>query len=174
MSTIIVCSLADLLKVADREEPSHMVTLINAATPVPRPDAIAKERHLLLNFNDIPAEVPGLTAPGRAHVEQLLSFVQDWDRQAPLLIHCYAGISRSTAAAYITALAFEPHRDEHELAAELRRLSPSATPNPRLIAFADDILGRGGRMVAAIEAIGRGADAFQGSPFRIQLGSATR
>lgn len=172
MSAIIVCSLADLQTVARKESPSAVVTLINAHTPVTRPPSVPEERYLMLNFNDIPEEVPGLTAPGRAHVEHFLEFVHAWDRAAPLIVHCYAGISRSTAGAYIAMLSLEPHRDEEELADELRALSPSATPNPRLIAFADEILGRQGRMIRAIERIGRGADAFQGNPFRFNLSAA--
>ena len=102
----------------------------------------------------------------------MFEFVREWDHKAPMIVHCYAGISRSTAAAYSAVLALEPHRDEFELAWELRALSPSATPNPRIVAFADDILGRGGRMIDAIAEIGRGADAFQGDPFRIELARA--
>ncbi|TIW69787.1 MAG: protein tyrosine phosphatase, partial [Mesorhizobium sp.] len=92
-----------------------------------------------------------------------------WDRAKPLVVHCYAGISRSTASAYIIAAALAPKRDEVELAQTLRTLSPSATPNPRLIAVADALLGRDGRMIAAIEAIGRGADAFEGIPFELKI-----
>jgi predicted protein tyrosine phosphatase len=169
MSAIIVCSLADLHKVAAKEDPSALATLINAQTPVERPVNVPEDRHLMLNFNDIPVEMPGLTAPGLDHLTRLIGFVKRWDQSAPLLIHCYAGISRSTAAAYIAMLTLEPERDEYELAAELRFASPSATPNPRLISLADDHLNRGGRMIDAIAGIGRGADAFQGNPFRLPL-----
>jgi len=86
---------------------------------------------------------------------------------APLLIHCYAGISRSTAGAYIIASALNPTLDESELARTVRSLSPSATPNIRLVALADEILDRQGRMVSAIRAIGRGADAFEGEVFSL-------
>ena len=82
-----------------------------------------------------------------------LAFARRWDRAAPLLIHCWAGISRSTAAAYIAACAFAPERDEAELAARLRKASPSATPNARLVAIADAMLGRDGRMRDAIAGI---------------------
>jgi predicted protein tyrosine phosphatase len=170
MSAIIVCSLADLHKVAAAEDPAALATLINAHTPVERPVNVPEHRHLTLHFNDIPVEMPGLTAPGTAHLDRLLGFIQAWDRtEGPLLIHCYAGISRSTAAAYIAMLTLEPERDECALAAELRLASPSATPNPRLIALADARLHRGGRMIDAIAGIGRGADAFQGDPFRLPL-----
>ena len=69
-----------------------------------------------------------MTPPGEGHVRALLDFARSWDRRAPLVIHCFAGISRSTAAAYSVAAALAPKRDEAELAATLRRLSPSATP----------------------------------------------
>ena len=84
-------------------------------------------------------------------------------------MQCYAGISRSTAAAYIAACALAPERDEAEVARALRDASPSATPNALFVAIADRMLGRGGRMVAAIAEIGRGADAFEGEPFRLAL-----
>lgn len=88
---------------------------------------------------------------------------------SPLVFHCWAGISRSTAAAYIAACALAPERDEANLALALRQASPSATPNARFVALADDILGRRGRMVDAIRGIGRGAEAMEGTPFMLQL-----
>jgi predicted protein tyrosine phosphatase len=108
--------------------------------------------------------------PAAAHVERLLGFVQAWDRRQPLVIHCYAGVSRSTAAAYIALSSLDPARDEHDLAQDLRRRSPSATPNIRMIRYADAILKREGRMVAAIEAIGRGRDTYEGDPFHFVVG----
>src|SRR5690606_26513061 len=112
----------------------------------------------------------GMTLPGEAHMRTLLDFAKSWDRTRPLVINCYAGISRSTASAYIIAAALQPSRDARELAETLRRASPSATPNPRLVALADALLGRQGRMVEAIQSIGRGADAFEGVPFALNIG----
>jgi predicted protein tyrosine phosphatase len=102
-------------------------------------------------------------------VLRLNNFVDAWDRSHPLVIHCWAGISRSTAAAFITACRLRPHQDEHTIALRLRHAAPSATPNLKLVATADAILGRNGRMIAAIESIGRGADAFEGTPFELKL-----
>ena len=110
-----------------------------------------------------------MTAPADHHVETLLAFARAWDRRAPLLIHCFAGVSRSTAAAYTVAAALSPKRDEAELAATLRRLSPSATPNIRIVTIADRLLGREGRMVRAVESIGRGVEAYEGEPFRLAV-----
>jgi predicted protein tyrosine phosphatase len=127
------------------------------------------DKHLQLTFHDIAMVTEGLHAPQAPHVEMLLGFLRRWEKTSPLLIHCWAGVSRSTAAAYIAKCLFEPSRDEAEIAWELREASPSATPNPRMVAMADRLLGRDGRMGSAIAAIGRGADAFEGKPFRLHL-----
>jgi predicted protein tyrosine phosphatase len=95
--------------------------------------------------------------------------VRGWDRTAPLVVHCWAGISRSTAAAFVSVCALRPDRDERDIAWMLRRASPTATPNSRIVSFADVLLGRNGRMVAAVEAIGRGEIAAEGVPFRLDL-----
>lgn len=169
MPHIIVTPLSRLAETATRSGARDMVTLINMGTPVERPVEITEARHLFLGFNDIVEPADGMTPPGIDHVHSLIAFGQKWDRQTPLLVHCYAGISRSTAGAYITALALNPELDETLLAQTLRRNAPSATPNSRLIALADDILGRKGRMVDAIKAIGRGQEAFEGTPFSLPL-----
>ena len=148
---------------------TRLVTLLGADAVFERPACIEPAGHLFLRLNDIAEMRAGLVAPGRQHVERLIAFARDWDRRRPLAINCYAGVSRSTAAAYIVAAALVPERDETELARTLRLLSPSATPNPALVRHADAILGRRGRMVSAIAAIGRGADAFEGEPFALPL-----
>lgn len=169
MPKIHVSSLARLHETVAATGASHVVTLINAKTPVERPPAIAPERHLFIGVSDIVAPMDGHILPGEEHVQRLNAFVDTWDRARPLVIHCWAGISRSTAAAFITACRLRPHLSEHELAQRLRAAAPSATPNLKLVATADAILGRKGRMVAAIESIGRGADAFEGTPFMMPL-----
>ncbi|WP_370193948.1 MULTISPECIES: tyrosine phosphatase family protein [Aurantimonas] len=169
MSYLVVSSLAELPATVASHGAQDLVTLINADTRVDRPSGIAPDRHLFLGFNDIAEPIEGLTAPTVDHLDQLLDFGTRWRRDTPLAVHCWAGISRSTAAAYILALSINPDLEEEALANELRRRAPSATPNPRLVALADDKLQRGGRMVSAIRAIGRGEDAFSGTPFILPL-----
>lgn len=162
---IHVCPLSRLEQTVSQTGAGRLVTLLSADTDMVRPASIAEQDHLYLRMNDIAELRDGLTMPGEEHVRRLLGFAYEWDRAKPMVIHCYAGVSRSTAAAYIVAAALNPAQGEAELAAMLRWLSPSATPNPRLIAVADALLGREGRMVAAIRGIGRGAEAFEGEPF---------
>jgi predicted protein tyrosine phosphatase len=102
-------------------------------------------------------------------VNEFLDFAKRWDRRAPMVIHCFAGISRSTAAAFSVFCAARPDLDEGEVALRLRQRSPEATPNIRIVTIADRILGRAGRMIRAVERIGRGADAMEGSVFKFRL-----
>ncbi|MCX7338980.1 MAG: tyrosine phosphatase family protein [Hyphomicrobiales bacterium] len=167
MPTLHVSPLSRLHETVASTGASHVVTLINVNTVVHRPPSIAPDKHLFIGMSDIVEETDGHIAPGQEHVTRLLVFTRAWDRQRPLVIHCWAGVSRSTAAAYITACLFAPARDEFDIADALRVASPTATPNARLVAIADRMLGRGGRMVSAIAAIGRGQDAFEGAPFQL-------
>lgn len=166
---IYVCPLSKLERTVSETGAARLISLLSAGTEMIRPDSIAPQNHLHLVMHDIAEMQDGMTLPGEAHVRRLLDFAYAWDRSAPMVVNCYAGISRSTASAFIIAAALSPSRDEKELAHMLRFLSPSATPNPRLIAVADAVLGREGRMIAAIKAIGRGADAFEGVPFGMDI-----
>jgi predicted protein tyrosine phosphatase len=168
---IYVCPLSKVGETVRATGAASLISLLAAGTEMTRPETISQQDHLLLSMHDIAEARDGMTLPGETHIQSLLDFVGKWDRSRPLVVNCYAGISRSTASAYIIAAALSPKRDEAELANTLRAVSPSATPNPRLIALADQILGRGGRMTEAIAAIGRGADAFEGTPFALRINS---
>ena len=167
---IYVCPLSKVDATVASVRADRLISLLAAGTAMTRPASIAESNHLWLTLHDIAEAQEGMTPPGEVHVRNLLDFARSWDRARPLVINCYAGISRSTASAYIIAAALAPRRDELELAQTLRRLSPSATPNIRLVSLADDLLGREGRMVEAVKSIGRGADAFEGVPFALEIG----
>lgn len=167
MARLHVAPLRHIADVVRATGARDLVSLINVGTPIERPAAIT--RHLLIGVSDVAEPREGHVAPGRTHVAALLAFVRGWDRAAPLLIHCWAGVSRSTAAAFITACALDPARAECAIAAQLRAASPTATPNPRLVAVADAMLGRQGRMGAAVAQIGRGTACFEGAPFALDI-----
>ena len=166
---IHVCSLARLHATVEETGARHIITLINDETLVLRPECVAPEDHLFLGMHDISIEMEGYRAPAEEHVHQLIEFVQRWHRRTPLVVHCFAGISRSTAGAYIAACALNPSRDERTIALAIRQASATAMPNLRLVSLGDRILGRNGRMVAAVEGIGRGLVSAEGHPFRLDL-----
>jgi predicted protein tyrosine phosphatase len=165
---IIVTSLREAEAQLAARGARHAISILSPETPHPAFESLSKDSHLRLTFHDVVEDTPGLEGPQPRDVERLLGFLREWDRAAPLLIHCWAGISRSTAAAYTAMCLFRPEADERELAWELRQASASATPNRLIVAQADAALGRGGRMASAIAAIGRGADAFEGRPFTVR------
>jgi predicted protein tyrosine phosphatase len=166
---IHVCSLARLHATVAQTGARHVVTLLKDTDLVQRPGGIVSENHLVLGMDDITGPLEGYVAPADEHVTRLLDFVRGWDRAAPLVMHCYAGISRSTAGAFVAACALNPRRDEATIAQALRLASPTATPNYRIVWLADQALGRSGRMTSAIEQIGRGTMAYEADPFRLDL-----
>lgn len=170
--SIIVSSLSRVPHLARERRPSRLVSLLDPDSAFPRGHGVA--HHLELPMHDINEDYPGWNAPAQAQVAQLIDFVEQWDRAAgPILIHCYAGISRSSASAYITACIHNPHLDEMEIAWSLRRASRSAWPNARIVALADAHLGRGGRMIRGIAAIGPGRsweEIGENEPFELGLG----
>jgi predicted protein tyrosine phosphatase len=166
---IIVCSLRAAPEQVALHRPSKVLGIVSPPTQHPSFESVTGDNHLRLTFNDIAMATPGLEAPGQQDLAKLMNFIKQWDQHSPLLIHCWAGISRSTASAYIAICMLQPEKDEEQLAWELREASPSATPNPMLIKLADAVLKRDGRMMRAIDNIGRGEDAFEGTPFQLSI-----
>jgi predicted protein tyrosine phosphatase len=166
---IHVCSLSRLNETVEDTGARHVVSLIGDEARLERPTGIAPENHLWLKLHDISTPLDGYIMPGEEHVADLINFVRGWDRRAPLVVHCFAGISRSTASAYAAVCALNPERDENSIAQALRHASPTATPNIRIVSLADQFLGRDGRMIAAIETIGRGEIAAEATPFQLDL-----
>ena len=166
---IHVCSLSCLHETVRGSGALHIVSLLKHTDRVERPEHISEANHLILGMDDITTPMDGYVIPCEEHVEKLISFVRAWDRARPMVVHCYAGISRSTAGAYVAACALSEKRSELAIAQELRRASATATPNARIVFLADRMLGRGGRMTAAVESIGRGALAYEADPFQLSL-----
>jgi predicted protein tyrosine phosphatase len=70
--TLIVCSLALMPEVVARRRPSHMITLIDPATPVQRPLGLDRKRHLRLELDDIVEPAAGYVAPDERCVRRIL------------------------------------------------------------------------------------------------------
>jgi Predicted protein tyrosine phosphatase len=159
---ILVAPLHDLDEALSRR-PSHLISLSSpGAEPVELPGDV---KTLRLTFHDIVRPREDLIPARREDIVALVGFARGWPARRPMLIHCWAGVSRSPAAAYITACARSRPGGEQALADRLRTAAPFATPNARMVALADEILGRNGAMSAAVEAIGRGAETTIGRMF---------
>ena len=161
---IIVCPLHDVEALIRLRQPSHIISLLSPSAQSPCFDEHTGER-LELHFNDISTPMPGLVEPSEEHVLEILDFASKATADDTIIVHCWAGVSRSTAAAYIIRCAQTHDGQEVTLANQLRAQAPYATPNPAIVTIADRVLKREGAMSRAIQHIGRGAETAWGSPF---------
>ena len=152
-SMIYVCSLREMPEHVRILRPYRLISLMAAEDQPPTPPELPANRHLRIEVDDICSPCPGATIPCAAHIVSLLERLGGWSGEAPILIHCMAGVSRSMAAALITASSRAAGR-ELELALGLRQAAPHAQPNSLMIELGDAILGCGGRLVAAAQAMG--------------------
>jgi len=150
---IYVCSLAELPHRTVELRPGYVVSMVGVAEQPDTPSGVPPERHHRVEIDDISQPLDGLVLPDETHVAPLIDFLRDRDRGQPVLFHCMAGVSRSTAGALI-ALALDAEGREEEAAERLYAAAPHAHPNRRIVALADRLLGRAGRLIAAREAMG--------------------
>ena len=164
-----VCSLAALPETVQATGARYVLTVMADVDKAKRPPSVPETNHMKVSMDDITEVVDGFVAPDAAHVEQVLGFITRWSRDAPMVIHCYAGISRSTASAFAAACLLNPNRDEMHIARQIRQASPSALPNRLIVKLADAALGRNGRMIKALDAMGPSNLAVEGKPFRVEI-----
>lgn len=166
---IHVCGLNVIDETLAKTGAQYLVSIINEDMMPDTPSTIKAENHLKLSFNDIAVPTNGFVTAQSSDIEKLIDFLKIWDQQAPILFHCWAGVSRSTAGAYIAANFVKGSGAEQELAQNLRFAAPFATPNRLVIKLADDFLSRKGAMINAINNIGRGSFVHGGIPFKLPI-----
>jgi predicted protein tyrosine phosphatase len=161
ISLLTVCGLEELEQHSGRAV-THVLSILDPDCP--DPDAFrAYDTHhrTILRFHDIIEPIPDQILPEPPDVEAILEFGRALDKGAAerneghLLVHCHAGISRSTAAMAMLLTQAHPDEDESEIFARLLKIRPQAWPNSRMIAFADDLLARAGRLNAALAGLYR-------------------
>ena len=152
-SRIHVGPLSALEDLCDRTRARYIISVINERMLPPTPPGIKPENHLRLGLNDIVVPTAGLVPPRLRHARAIAEFARLWSHDGPMIIHCLAGISRSTASAFIALCALNPSIPESLIARKLREAAPAACPNTRLVTLGDQVLKRQGRMVEAIQSI---------------------
>ncbi len=168
--SILVSPLSDVRELVLARDPTRIVSLLDPGFSFPEFGAHYAGRHLRLRFHDIHLHTDGQDMPSATQVVELLSFLDAWDREGPILFHCRAGIGRSPAAAFIAACFLNPDGNENEIALKLRAAARLARPNEVLVRLADDQMRRNGRMSRAISETGRGLpppNGQEGVPFEL-------
>ena len=153
LSNLTICGLHELDAHSARDV-THVLSLLDPGTPEPTAFS-AYDPHVrtTLYFHDAIEPGPNIVLPEMSDIETILAFARDAGDVGHLLIHCHMGISRSTAAMLMVMAQAFPKDREDSLIDRLTEIRPQAWPNSRMIAFADERLGRNGRLMAAVTRI---------------------
>lgn len=147
---LIVSSLDGACRAFAEHHPARVISLLAGDEELPCFDGLGADRHLKLCVDD-ESSGEAISVTARRRAEAIIRFLAAWDGKGDILIHCNRGVSRSTAAAFVVMCMRAPDVDERVLAGLLRKAAPYADPCPMLVSYADEILGRDGRMIEAIE-----------------------
>jgi predicted protein tyrosine phosphatase len=148
-----ICGLDELIGHQSRGV-THVLSILDPEWPDPEAfQAFDPHFRAIMRFHDAIEPDRDILLPQKSDVEAILSFGRDAAEAGGLLIHCHAGISRSTAATLMILAQARPDEREDELADRLLQTRPQAWPNSRMITFADELLDREGRLMAATAGI---------------------
>ena len=159
---ISVCGIEELCEMggfAGGQGASHVLSILDPGHPVP--DAFGgygEHARLELRFHDIIEPTEGEVRPEPAHAEAILAFgrsLRHEPAKARLLVHCHAGISRSTAALELILAQARPDAPAAEIVRTVHGIREKAWPNLRLIELGDAMLQRSGTLVSATHALHR-------------------
>jgi len=152
-SALTVCGLDEL----DRHSGQGVTHVLSILDPEwPEPEAFEEfDPHFraTLRFHDAIEPGLGVVLPQKSDIYAILAFGRDAGDVRHLLIHCHAGISRSTAAMLMILAQAHPRETEGAIVDRLLEIRPQAWPNSRMIALADEVLGRDGRLSAVVAGI---------------------
>jgi len=163
-----ICRACDLSTLSGEISPDRILSIAEPGFRNPTPAGMQSERHHHLNFDDIVESLPGYLEPSDHHVGEIMDLATrllDTDR---ILVHCQAGISRSSAAALIILSVRNPGH-ERAIATQLRAEGPWFVPNRLMVAIADRLIGRGSLLSAALISMGPPSAVLNGKPVRFPL-----
>lgn len=131
---------------------THIVSLLwkEEKDELRLPSSFPRENWLSVEMNDV-ASRHHSGAPTRGQVNYVLEWIKQLPEDAHVLIHCFAGISRSTAIALSAKVMQGMPIDE--AVAWLKDHRPVACPNPIITKYADEILEAKGELHSAAEKI---------------------
>ena len=155
---MFICSLDEVTNYRSRA--THLISICDPDADEMLPHlGLPKGHRLVVHFHGLDdprnAEIgfdgKRLVAPKESHIREALAFAKKLDSTEGLLIHCYQGISRSTALAFAVLCQSCPRVSEQDVLARVIELRPEALPNRLVVKHADKLLGRKGRMAAALK-----------------------
>lgn len=173
-SRIFVCPLSKVGAVVQLTGASHLISILESERLPNTPPGISPAAHLRIATDDFPShQDASLSEKGQEEIGTLVQFAESWPKTRPLVVHCVAGLSRSTAAAFVVLCALNRELSALTIAERLRRASAFADPDPGIVALGDAVLNRNGEMQRAIRSVGESLPAAIGRPFWLPSRVAT-
>ena len=151
MNEFTICSKSEVNKTVKNFGATHLITLLDPGDSVFRPPSIPGTNHLKLNFFDEEDETKS-NPPKLWHGESILGFAKSL-HDARVVVHCHAGICRSTAAGLALWLQENGLDRLDEAKKWLSEVRPNSFPNSLLGKHFDNILGLDGKLIDLIENI---------------------
>ena len=122
---LTICAKNQVRKTVKRFEATHLISLVDPHDRMPRPHRIERGNHLVMHFDDV--DDPRLPdAPQREHLVRAIEWVERLPETARLVVHCTAGVSRSTALSYALLRCSMPDQKAMDYVLKIR---PEAQPN---------------------------------------------
>ena len=156
ISVLTICGIDELPAQGERTV-THVLSLLDPDWPeIEAFQGYGDHHRTTLHFHDVIEPLPGRIPPTPELMAEILRFGSDLKASGPgrgeghLLVHCHMGVSLSTAAMTSLLAQAYPEEAEDRLFARLREIRPQAWPNSLMIGHADDLLGREGRLTAAL------------------------
>jgi predicted protein tyrosine phosphatase len=148
---INICGI-DELEGHSATKATHVLSILDPEYPVPEAfGQYGEHQRLELRFHDIIDPTPGMILPSPEHVEAILAFGRSLAKEpaATLIVHCHAGISRSTASMALILAQARPEQSAEAILATVHGIRDKAWPNLRIMELGDAMLGRGRSLVNA-------------------------
>lgn len=156
LPNISICGVVDFQKIA-RAPFTHVISIWHAN---PSLESFHKQMHVGFPNADIHFSTFDDTegsemahAPATSDILACLKYVRTVPENSHLLIHCMAGVSRSSAIAMTIISDFYGSGSERDAALSVKQIRPTANPNRLILQLTDEVLERGGALTKAADEV---------------------
>lgn len=151
---ITVCGLSEI---NSKPKSNYAISILSFESPNNYFPYLEFKNHMKLYFDDVSYVETnkkwGIVSPSQVDIEKIVLFgryvLENSKENDEFLIHCAAGISRSTAATFIILCDWMGEGREKEALKYLEIIRPNLWPNSLMVSFGDKVLNRNGKMIDA-------------------------
>ena len=152
MTTIFPIHICSLHQVRELDISTYNGIITIEDTTIREPFRVITDepKQLILQFDDINEPIDDYVVPQISHIRRALKFA-DKIEDGSLLIHCKAGISRSSAIALAVIAKRLGSGKETEAVNTLEHINPNCRPNKSIVELTDELLERNGKLYREVD-----------------------